>query len=186
MAFSLEAAAFTWDAAYGGALIALARMTDVALGVLRVANVAAGRRASAWGIAFIEAMIWVFAVSGVVKNLDNPVYAVFYALGFATGTFVGMTFERLLARGERVVRVFTHMGEVMATALRDKGYRVTQFEGKGLQGPIQLLFIQVPRRAARELPLQARALDPDCFMVIDDIRTSLTSREPLSSDELAK
>lgn len=181
-----DPATVTWEAVYGGALIALARMADVSLGVLRVASVGAGRRGTAWFIAFCEALIWVIAVSGVVKNLDNPVYAVFYALGFATGTFLGMTAERLWARGERVVRVFTHDGEAMSLALRDKGYRVTQFEGKGLQGPIQLLFIQVPRREARELPHLARKIDADCFIIIDDIKATLPGKTPLELDDLAK
>ena len=167
-----SAGEITVDVILGGLLIAAARVVDVSLSVLRQASVRAGRRKSAWMIGFIEALIWVFVVSSVVKNLTNPVYAIFYALGFATGTFVGVTMEGFLARGEQVIRIFTHKGDEMATVFREMGYRVTQFEGKGLAGPIQLLFIHVIRKKARAIHEIARACDRECFLVIDDVRSS--------------
>ncbi|MCC7509345.1 MAG: DUF2179 domain-containing protein [Planctomycetes bacterium] len=162
----------TLEAVGGGVLIALARVTDVSLGVLRQASIRAGRSKPAWMLGFIEALIWVFVVSSVVQNLTNPVYAVFYALGFASGSFVGVILEGMLARGEQVVRIFTHRGDQMAALFRTKGYRVTQFEGKGLQGPIQLLFIHVLRRKTLQINDLARDCDPDCFLVVDDVRSS--------------
>jgi uncharacterized protein YebE (UPF0316 family) len=162
----------TWEAVGGGLLIALARMLDVALGVLRMASSINGRRKSALAIAFFEALIWVFVVAGVIHNLANPIYAVFYAIGFAIGTFLGITLEGVLARGEQVIRIFTHKGDAMAQVFRNLGIRVTQFEGKGLQGPIQLLFIHIMRRKALQIPAIARECDPECFLVVDDVRSS--------------
>ncbi|MBX3459133.1 MAG: DUF2179 domain-containing protein [Planctomycetes bacterium] len=162
----------TLEAVAGGVLIAVARVFDVSLAVLRQASIRNGRAKSAWMLGFVEALIWVFVVASVVKNLTNPVYAVFYALGFATGTFVGVVLEGLLARGEQVVRIFTHNGDKMAALFRTKGFRVTQFEGKGLHGPIQLLFIHVLRKKAPLIPELARDCDPECFLVIDDVRSS--------------
>lgn len=172
MAISFANLDVSWDALGGAALIALARMTDVALAVLRMSNTAAGRRKSAWAIGFVEALIWVFVVAGVVQKINNPVYAVAYALGFATGTFLGITAEQFFARGEQVVRVFTHHGDILAEGLRERGYRVTQMDGRGRDGPIQILFIHVPRKKARELPPLARLLDSTCFIVVDDVRSS--------------
>lgn len=169
--------ALTWsdislDAILGGLLIAVARAVDVSLGVLRQASSMRGYRKSALFIAFFESLIWVFVVAGVIKNLSNPIYALFYACGFALGTFAGVTLEGLLARGEQVVRIFTHRGDKMAQKFRDIGLRVTVFEGKGLKGPISLLFIQVARRKARDLMPIARECDKECFIVVDDIRSS--------------
>jgi uncharacterized protein YebE (UPF0316 family) len=107
-----------------------------------------------------------------VTNLNHPIYAIFYALGFATGTLVGVTLEGFIAKGEQVVRVFTKSGDQLAAALREKGIRVTQFEGKGRDGPTQLLFIHVARRRAKTIPALARSIDDDCFVVIDDVRSS--------------
>jgi uncharacterized protein YebE (UPF0316 family) len=168
----------TLEVVGGGLLIACARVFDVSLSVLRQASIRTSRRKSAWALGFVEALIWVFVVSAVVQNLTNPVYAVFYALGFATGTFVGVTIEGVIARGEQVVRIFTHSGDDMAALFRKRGYRVTQFEGKGLSGPIQLLFIHVLRSKANAIPAIARECDPECFLVVDDVRSSSAGFHP--------
>ena len=76
------------------------------------------------------------------------------------------------SQGEQVVRIFTHKGDEMSHAMRELGYRVTQFEGKGRDGPIQLLFIHVPRRRAPKLRPVARKVDENCFIVVDDVRSS--------------
>lgn len=172
LAISFQLSDITFSVVLGGVMIAIARVFDVSLGVLRHAAQAAGRRKQAWVIAFFEALIWVFVVSSVIDNLDNPVYAFFYALGFATGSFVGITLEGILARGEQVVRIFTHHGDAMSAKFRELGYRVTQFEGKGRDGPIQLLFIHVPRKKAPRLRPVAREIDESCFIVVDDVRSS--------------
>ena len=148
----------------------LARVTDVALGTFRFSLVVSGRRGVAWLVAFIEASIWLLAASRVFTNLGDPIFAVAFALGFATGTFVGMTIERALALGDQVVRVFTPQGAAMAEKLRAEGYRVTRIQGEGRDGPVDLLFIQVQRRAANELIARAREIDETCFYVIDDVR----------------
>lgn len=163
---------FTLEVLFGGLLIALARVLDVSIGVLRFAAITAGRRKAALAFAFLEALIWVVVVAAVVSGDMNLVHALFFALGFAFGTFVGMTIENLLAHGEQVVRIFTHQGDEMAAVFRGRNYRVTQFEGKGLEGPVQLLFIHVTRRQALKVPDIARATDDDCFIVVDDVRSS--------------
>lgn len=94
--------------------IVVARITDVSLGTLRTMNVMQGRRGVAWILGFCEILIWVFAVSKVIGNLQQPAYAIAYALGFATGNYVGMTFEKWIALGEQVVRVFTRAGAQIA------------------------------------------------------------------------
>lgn len=162
----------SWEIVGGALIIAGARMADVSLGVLRHANMAAGRRKAAWVTAFLEALIWVVVVASVIGNLDNPVFAVAYAIGFAMGTFLGMTFEQMLARGEQVVRIFTHKGDGLAEGFRARGYRVTQIDGRGRDGPVQILFIHVLRKKSMDVPDLARELDPECFIVVDDVRSS--------------
>ena len=156
----------------GAGAIACARVFDVALGVLRHASVLSGRTKSAWVIAFFEALIWVIVVSRVVGNLTSPVYAVAYAIGFASGNVVGILIERALGRGEQVVRIFTRHGAKMAEEFRNRGYRVTIFEGAGRDGPIQLLFIHVIRKAAPAVAPIAYEFDEECFIVVDDVRSS--------------
>ena len=156
-------------------LIAVARMADVALGTLRTVCIIQGRRGTAWILGFAEILIWVFAVSKVIHNLEEPAYAVSYAFGFATGNFVGMTIERWLAFGRQVVQVFTREGRKISTKLREEGFIVTSFEGEGRDGPVQMLYIEIPRTKTHDITLFVREIDPKCFFTISDIRTASRS-----------
>ena len=175
MAITLDFSGITFEMILGGLLIAFSRIFDVSLSVLRMAAQAAGRKKAAWGYAFLESLLWVVVVATIVTNLNHPIYALFYALGFATGTLVGVALEDFFASGQQVVRIFTHQGDAMAVHFRNEGYRVTQFEGKGRDGPIQLLFIHLARKMARRVPPEARKIDEHCFIVVDDVRGSVAS-----------
>jgi uncharacterized protein YebE (UPF0316 family) len=163
----------TADVLLGMVLIFVARLVDVSLGTLRTMAVFQGRRFTAWGLGFCEVLVWVLAVSHVVTGVrEQPILAVAYALGFATGNFLGITIERWIARGEQVVRVFTRRGEETAARLRAHGYGVTEFTGKGRDGPVTMLFVEVKRRRSSEVASIARQMDPECYYVVDDVRLS--------------
>jgi len=111
-------------------------------------------------------------VSQVIGSVQQtPIYALFYAVGFATGTVVGITIERHLAIGERVVLLFTRSGEAITGALRDREYAVTEFEARGRDGDIDFLFVKIPRRQVRSVVASARAIDPACFVIVESVET---------------
>lgn len=151
-------------------LIIFARIADVSLGTVRTVNVIQGRRGIAWLLGMFEMLIWVFAVSKVIQNLQDPLYAVSYAFGFATGNLVGMALESWLALGNQVVQVFTREGKKIATQLRSEGFRVTSFTGEGRDGPIDMLFIEIPRKKTRDITLFVRNIDRHAFYTIGDVR----------------
>lgn len=155
-------------------LIVLARITDVSLGTIRTICVVQGRAVLAWALGFCEILIWIFVVSRVIQNLNVPAYAIAYALGYASGNFVGINLERRLAFGEQVVRIFTRAAESMPRLLRERGFRVTEFSGMGRDGPVNLLFIETTRREVPRVVRCAAEADPQCFYMIDDIRLAAT------------
>ncbi|HKL60434.1 MAG TPA: DUF5698 domain-containing protein [Sphaerochaeta sp.] len=151
-------------------LIFVARVFDVSLGTFRHAMIIRSKRGIAFGIAFVESLIWVFAVSKVLTNLTDPITALAFALGFASGTFVGITMESFLKIGEQVVKVFSVKGREVAVILRAEGFRVTEFSGQGRDGEVVLLFVQVRRREAKKILKMARGIDKQCFLVVEDIK----------------
>lgn len=151
-------------------LIFVARVFDVSLGTFRHAMIIRSKRGIAFGIAFVESLIWVFAVSKVLTNLTDPITALAFALGFASGTFVGITMESFLKIGEQVVKVFSVKGREVAVKLRSEGFRVTEFIGQGRDSEVVLLFVQVRRREAKKVLKSARAIDKHCFLVVEDIK----------------
>jgi len=147
-------------------------VADVTLGTLRTVFVVHGRRGVACLLGFFELLIWVAVVSRVVQNLNRPVYAVCYALGFSLGTYLGITVEGWFGAGDQVIRIFTRIGPQLAKELRAMGYVVTQFEGVGKQGPISMIFLQMPRRRMRAVIEHVIRADAECFYIVDDIRLS--------------
>jgi uncharacterized protein YebE (UPF0316 family) len=152
-------------------LIIVARIGDVSLGTVRTIVTIQGRRALAISISIFELLIWVFIVSRVIRDIDKePIYGVAYAIGFACGTFIGMTIEQQLALGRQVVRIITRQGPEMAQAMREAGFVVTQFDGYGRDGPVHELFIEVERKHSPQVIAEARAFDAKCYYMVDDVR----------------
>jgi uncharacterized protein YebE (UPF0316 family) len=164
-----------WNVLIGALLIVAARIADVSLGTLRTVAVINGRKGVAWALGFGEVLIWVLVVSQVITTVrDNWFNAVAYAFGFATGNFVGIMIEQYFAFGRQIIRVFTRDGEAMARSMRERGLRVTEFEGKGRDGPVAMLFVETERKSAHDVVEAARAIDPDCYYTIGDIREAST------------
>ena len=151
-------------------IVFLARVCDVGLGTLRHTLIIRGRRRYAFMIAFFESLIWIYAVSRVMTNVQDPLTSLAFALGFATGTYVGMSIEGFLKIGEQVIRIFSRNGEIAAEKLRENGYRVTT-DGNGRDGVVKMLLVQVKRKNVMKVTAMARKIDPNCFIIIDDIRS---------------
>lgn len=167
-----------WELILNVLVIIAARVADVSLGTIRTVAVVEGRRVSALALGFFEVLIWIFVVAKVVGvALENPVYAVAYAFGFALGNYIGITIEERLAVGSQVVKVFSREGKKVAAVMREKGFRATTFLGEGRDGPVYQVFIKTERRRVRTVCATAREIDPKCFYLIEAVRSSSSPAE---------
>jgi len=151
-------------------LIVLARITDVTLDTIRTAAIVQGRRMFAAILGFFEAAVYICVVAKVLLNMDHPVYAVAYGLGFATGTYLGIAIEQRLAFGQQLVTLVTHKGVELAKTLRAADYRLAEVRGHTQDGDLTILYVDVPRRLARKLIHDVGAVDPACFCIVNDVR----------------
>jgi len=151
-------------------LIVLARITDVTLDTIRTVAIVQGRRGFAAILGFFEAVVYICAVAKVLLNMDHPVYALAYGLGFASGTFLGITIEQRLAFGEQLVSLVTHKGVELANMLRAAGHRVAEVKGQSQNGDVAILYVETPRRLTRKLVRDASAVDDRCFCIVHDVR----------------
>ncbi len=156
-----------WNILTSSLLIFLARVTDVSLGTLRYSSVVQGRKYAAAMFGFVEVLLWITVVSRVVTHLTSPAYYIAFALGFASGQLVGVTIEQWLGHGARIIRVFTRMGKELATELRNQGMIVSVFRGEGRDGPVDMLFIETPRKNLNRVIEIVKQIDPKPFMLID-------------------
>jgi uncharacterized protein YebE (UPF0316 family) len=166
-------------------LIVLARITDVTLDTIRTVAVVQGRRNFAAVLGFFEAVVYISAVAKVLLNMNHPVYALAYGLGYAAGTFLGITIEQRLAFGDQLATLVTRKGVELARILREAGYRLAEVTGHSRNGDLTILYAEIPRRRANKLIQEAIAVDSNCFCIINNVhvvqsaaRRSLSGRPP--------
>src|SRR5215217_3030756 len=131
------------DALLPALLIFLLRIVDVSIGTLRVMYMVRGERGKTVPLAFLESGVWVFAITRIIKQVDNPLNMLAFAAGYAAGTMVGMTLERWIASGYILVRVIADSAskEGLAGAIRAAGFGVTVLPGEGRGGEQAILFV---------------------------------------------
>lgn len=164
------------DVVLGALLIFCLRILDVSIGTLRVMYMVRGDRLRAVPLAFIESGTWIFAISRIIKHVDNPVNMVAFAGGYAAGTLIGMTLERWIASGFVLVRVVSGAdaeADRLADAVRAAGFGVTVVAGEGREGEQAIHFIITLRRRGRELLDLIRRVDNDAFVTIDPVQRAM-------------
>src|SRR4026209_1595431 len=92
---------------WGALVIFGLRIVDVSCDTMRVIFAIRGKRGIAAGLGFIQALVWIFAVANAVKHLGSVLHVLGYAGGYATGTYVGVTLEQMIAYGVATVRIVT-------------------------------------------------------------------------------
>lgn len=155
----------------GPLLIFLARLCDVSLGTVRIIFVSKGYKTFATIIGFFEVLIWILAISSVIQSLDNWVYYIAYAAGFALGNYLGMILEEKIAIGYEMVRVITRTEAYsLVEALRNQGYGTTMVSAQGRDGDVAIIYIVINRKRLTDVINIIKAYNPKAFYTVEDIR----------------
>lgn len=153
------------------AFIFFARVSDVTLATLRILMLMRGESLKAAAIGFFEVTIYILALARVIDSLDDPIRLVVYALGFATGNFVGSNIEERLAMGFATAQVISvnKSGE-LAEMAREEGFGVTVLEGCGREGTHHILHILLKRKDLPCFLQLIRKVDDQAFVSVMDTR----------------
>lgn len=166
---------------YVPVLIFGARICDVSIGTMRFIFTISGSRFIAAGLGFFEVTIWVLAVGGALRYLDDPLAIIAYAGGFASGTLIGITIEDRLAMGYRAVRFISSDQNVnVCEVLRNHDFRCTRMQGHGRSGPVEIGFCVVRRRQLPKVMEIINRTDPRAFISVE--RADRASGGPFVSD----
>lgn len=154
--------------------IFLMRIVDVSLGTVRTITVVQGRVKLSVLLGFLEVLVWVTAVVGVLQRVsESPVVMFGYALGFAAGNATGILLEQRMALGDVVVRCIASPDYPdLAETFRRWSNRVTIFGGRQNGETVELYYAICRRRDVRPLIKAARRIDPDMYYSVDPIRES--------------
>ena len=155
----------------GALLIFVLRVVNMALDTLRIRMMTRGQKLLAFVFGFIETVIFVYTLSSVFEDIDNLLNTMAYALGFATGSVVGMMLDERMAVGYIHLRVISpKMGLQLAKRLRDEGFAVTEFSGRGRDGEVSMLSLSVQRKNAKKARTIVEEEDEDAFVTSEDLQ----------------
>ena len=124
---------------------------------------------------FIEALIWILAVSQIMRNPENqnPLCFIAYAAGYSMGIFVGIRIEERLALGIQVMRIITNQDyEDLVLTLRKNNFGTTVIDGHGSKGPVKVILTVMKRKDFPLVQSIIKEHHPSAFYSIEDIRNA--------------
>ncbi|WP_096186618.1 DUF2179 domain-containing protein [Evansella halocellulosilytica] len=147
-------------------LVFLLQIILVPLLTLRIIFVVKNRTGMATGFGFLEALVYVFGLSIVLTGEQNIYEMLTYALGFGVGIYLGGKIENKLAIGysNLAVNLLNNNPELI-NMLRNNGFGVTLFEGKGRDGVRYHLQILTTRNREDEAIAIIEEYEPKAFII---------------------
>jgi len=153
------------------------RICDVSIGTIRTIFTIRGYRLVSFCMGIVESGIWIFAISRVMKYIDRGeswLNIAGWAIGFATGTVVGITIEQWIASGSILVRCISRNHALrLRELLHAEGFGVTAVQGQGRDGNVLVMFIVTPRKRGNELLRMINGIDPDAFVTLEPVSRAI-------------
>ncbi len=153
-------------------LIFLSRILDQSIGTLRIIFVSKGYRYIGPLLGFFEVIIWLLAVTQVLKHLYNPLSYIAYGAGFAMGNYVGIRLEEKISIGNVLLRMIPNRDpSSLIRQFRESGFGVTVVDGQGASGPVKIVFTIMKRKRISQAIAIINAHHPNSFYTIEEIKT---------------
>jgi uncharacterized protein YebE (UPF0316 family) len=119
----------------------------------------------------LAALVFILAVSAVLKGPLTVGNVLGYSLGFGAGVMLGIYFEERLAIGHSMFRIYSPAyGHAIAEALRTAGHAATEFPAIGRDGTLIVVNCAVSRRNASAVRAVIEGVDPGAFVTVDEVR----------------
>ena len=152
-------------------LIFCARTSDVTLGTLRNIFLSKNIKYIVPLLGFFEVLIWLVAISQIMKNLHNVACYLGWAFGYSMGIYVGIKIEERLALGLQVIRVITNQDcHELIDSFKKEKMGVTILDGHGSQGPVKILLTIIKRKDKAYAVQLINRHNPNAFYSVEDIR----------------
>jgi uncharacterized protein YebE (UPF0316 family) len=154
----------------GAGIIFVLRVINMALDTLRIRMMTRGQKPLSFVFGVVETLIFVYTLGSVFKDLNNWVNTLAYAIGFGTGSIIGIMLDERMAVGYVHLRVISsNRGAQIAETLREQGFAVTEFSGRGRDGMVSMLSVSLKRKNARKARALVEELDDTAFITAEDL-----------------
>jgi len=117
-------------------------------------------------------LIWYYIAREALNTGVNSIFVpISYALGYATGTYLGSIISKEFIKGNTSVQVITsHATKDNLKKIRDKGYGVTAIDvTEGLDNKDKkMLLLEIKNKDKKDLTKLVRSIDPDAFITFKE------------------
>lgn len=162
---------FWWSWVVLPLLIFLSRIADQSIGTMRLIFVSKGYRHIGPVLGFFEVIIWLLAVTQVLKHLSNPMSYIAYGAGFAMGNYVGIRLEEKISIGTALIRIIPKKDTTdLVRHLREIGFGVTTMAAEGARGPVQIIFTIIKRKSIPRAIEIINQYSPNAFYTIEEVK----------------
>jgi uncharacterized protein YebE (UPF0316 family) len=151
--------------------ILVAKIIEVSMATVRIVLITKGERLIGAIIGVVEVAIWIFLAGTVITNIsEDPLKAVFYAIGFGIGNYLGSLIEEKLGIGTAEVQaiVLEEHGQELADLIRNQGYAVTVVDGQGMNHKRNILFTFISRKKVHSLVKLIQASQENVVITISE------------------
>lgn len=143
------------------------RIIDVSLGTIRSIVTIKGNIFKASIIGFIEVLVWFIVAKEAITNKGGILIAIFYALGFSTGTFLGGILSKKFIKSKLGIQVVIDKDESIINKIRDNGYALSVVE---CMNDKYMLFIEVDSSKYDNILKLIKKLDENAFLTVNETR----------------
>lgn len=151
-------------------IIFLARTADTTLGTLRTIMISKGRRNIVRIVGFFEVLIWIVAISQLMKHFTNVFCYLAWAGGFTMGSYLGFLIENKIALGQRMLRIITALDPApFFEALKEQNQGYTAVDGQGSKGPVKVIYVAVNRKNLQTITSLIDVHLPNTFVSVEEI-----------------
>ncbi len=153
-------------------MIFAARIVDVTIDTLRIVYITKGDKILAPVLGFFQILIWLIAITRIMKNIDNVACYFAYASGFAAGNYIGLILEEKFAMGIQMIRIVTQVdASQLIYKLHSNGLTTTSVEADSNQGKVHIIFLIVQRTRINSIITLIKLFNPKAFYSIEDIKS---------------
>jgi uncharacterized protein YebE (UPF0316 family) len=153
-------------------LIFISRIADQSIGSMRLIFLSKGYRFIAPMLGFFEVIIWLIAVSQIMKHLDNVLCYIAYGAGFAMGNFIGMTLEERISIGTVLVRLIPTLNtNELIDNLRNNNFGLTTVDAEGSKGNVKIIISIINRKDLKDYISIINKTNPNAFYTVEDVKT---------------
>lgn len=152
--------------------ILFAKIIEVSIATVRIILISKGYRKPGAFLAIFEIMLWVFIASKVILGItEYPVKGLVYAIGFASGVYIGSLLEDKLAVGKILINVIVdhESGKSITDFLRSSGYGVTVMDAQGKDSPRMVMMVFANRKNKYTIIELIEKMDPKAFIVANEV-----------------